>query len=185
MFALQLTNVISLAAGEAHGVVALDSGSVTNWGSYWTGTNFVSVTAPPLLTNATAVAAGSRHDLALKTDGTMVAWGLNDFGQTNVPANATNIVAIAAGGQQSLALLKNRTVMQWGKPNGPVPAGLTNVTTIAAGTNFCLAACEQCDCEVCRCRWRFSCTCLAAKRWDDSFMGWDNTYGGNKRASQS
>lgn len=135
----QLTNVISLAAGKAHGVVALDSGSVTNWGSYWTGTNFVSVAAPPLLTNAIAVAAGSRHDLALKTDGTVVAWGLNDFGQTNVPANATNIVAIAAGGQQSLALLKNGTVLEWGQTNAPIPAGLTNVTAIAAGTNFCLA----------------------------------------------
>jgi hypothetical protein len=134
-----LTNVISLAAGEAHGVVALDSGSVTNWGSYWTGTNFVSVVAPPPLTNAIAVAAGSRHDLALKTDGTMVAWGLNDFGQTNVPANATNIVAIVAGGQQSLALLKNGTVLEWGQTNAPIPAGLTNVTAIAAGTNFCLA----------------------------------------------
>ena len=134
-----LTNVISLAAGTAHGVVALDSGSVTNWGSYWTGTNFVSVVAPPPLTNAIAVAAGSRHDLALKTDGTMVAWGLNDFGQTNVPANATNVVAIAAGGQQSLALLKNGTVLEWGQTNAPIPAGLTNVTAIAAGTNFCLA----------------------------------------------
>ena len=135
----QLTNVISLAAGTAHGVVALDNGSVTNWGSYWTGTSFVAVSAPPLLTNAVAVAAGSRHDLALKTDGKVVGWGLNDFGQTNVPANATNVIAIAAGGQQSLALLKTGTVMQWGQTNGAVPAGLTNVTAIAAGTNFCLA----------------------------------------------
>ncbi|HXC34594.1 MAG TPA: hypothetical protein VNV43_01895, partial [Candidatus Acidoferrales bacterium] len=47
-----LTNVISLAAGEAHGVVALDSGSVTNWGSYWTGTSFVPVASSPTLTNA-------------------------------------------------------------------------------------------------------------------------------------
>ena len=128
-----------LRRAKAHGVVALDSGSVTNWGSYWTGTSFVSVASPPLLANAIAVAAGSRHDLALKTDGTMVAWGLNDFGQTNVPANATNIFAIAAGGQQSLALLKNGTVLEWGQTNAPIPAGLTNVTAIGAGTNFCIA----------------------------------------------
>jgi alpha-tubulin suppressor-like RCC1 family protein len=135
----QLTNVISLAAGKAHGIVALDTGVVTNWGSYWTETSFVSVSVPPLLTNALAVAAGSRHDLALKTDGTVVSWGVNDFGQTNVPANATNVIAIAAGGQQSLALLKTGTVMQWGQTNGAVPSGLTNVTAIAAGTNFSLA----------------------------------------------
>jgi alpha-tubulin suppressor-like RCC1 family protein len=136
---LQLTNVISLAAGKAHGVVALDSGNVTNWGSFWTGTNFISAVAPPLLTNAIAVAAGSRHDLALKADGTIAAWGWDDFGQTNVPANATNVVAIAAGGQESLALLENGTVVQWGQTNAPVPAGLTNVTAVAAGTNFDLA----------------------------------------------
>ena len=135
----QLTNVISLAAGKAHGVVALDSGMVANWGSSWTGTNFISVVTPPLLTNAIAVAAGSRHDLALKADGTVIAWGLNDFGQTNVPANATNVIAISAGGQQSLALKKDGTVLQWGQTNAPVPAGLTNVTAIAAGTNFDLA----------------------------------------------
>ena len=135
----QLTNIISLAAGKAHGVVALDSGAVANWGSYWTGTNFVVVNAPPSLTNAFAVAAGSRHDLALRTDGTVVSWGMDDFGQTNVPANATNITAIAAGGQQSLALLQNGTVLQWGQTNAPIPAGLTNVTAIAAGTNFSLS----------------------------------------------
>lgn len=134
-----LTNVISLGAGEAHGLVALDSGSVSNWGSYWTGTSFIPVTAPPIITNALAVAAGSRHDLALLQNGTVVAWGLNDFGQTNVPADATNATAIAAGGQQSLALLQNGTVLQWGQTNAPIPAGLTNVTAIAAGTNFCLA----------------------------------------------
>jgi alpha-tubulin suppressor-like RCC1 family protein len=135
----QITNVISLAAGKVHGVVALESGGVTNWGSYWTGTNFVSVVAPPLLTNAIAVAARFRHDLALKTDGTVVGWGLNDFGQTNVPARATNVIAISAGGQQSLALNKAGTVLQWGETTVPVPAGLTNVTAIASGTNFHLA----------------------------------------------
>ncbi|HEV2331297.1 MAG TPA: hypothetical protein VGY56_21145 [Verrucomicrobiae bacterium] len=134
-----LTNVISLAAGEAHGVVALDSGSVSNWGAYWAGSSFVPVAPPPTITNAIAVAAGSRHDLALLQNGAVVAWGLDDFGQTNVPASATNLTAIAAGGQQSLALLQNGIVLQWGQTNAPVPANLTNVTAIAAGTNFCLA----------------------------------------------
>ncbi len=76
---LRLTNVISIAAGKAHGIAALESGGVTNWGSYWTGTNFIAVTAPPLLTNAIAVAAGWRHDLALKADGSVIGFGLNDF----------------------------------------------------------------------------------------------------------
>ena len=135
----QLTNVISLAAGEAQGLVALDSGSVSNWGSYWTGASFIPVTPPPIITNALAVAAGSRHDLALLQNGTVAAWGLNDFEQTNVPPDATNVTAIAAGGQQSLALLQNGTVVQWGQTNAPISVGLTNVTAIAAGTNFCLA----------------------------------------------
>ena len=134
-----LTNAISLAAGEAHGVVALDSGSVSNWDSYWTGSGFIAAAPPPTITNSVAVAAGARHDLALLQNGNVAAWGLNDFGQTNVPANATNAIAIAAGGQQSLALLHNSTVLQWGQTNAPIPAGLTNVTAIAAGTSFCLA----------------------------------------------
>ena len=54
-----LTNVLALATGKAHGVVALDNGMVTNWGSYWTGTNFIPVITPPPLTNVIAVAAGS------------------------------------------------------------------------------------------------------------------------------
>ena len=133
------TNVLSLAAGKAHGIAAMDNGHIVSWGSYWTGFNYVAAATPPLLTNAIAVAAGSQHDLALKADGTVVAWGLNDFGQTNVPAGATNIVAIAAGGQENLALKKDGTVLQWGQTNAPIPAGLTNVTAIAAGTNFNLA----------------------------------------------
>ncbi len=134
-----LTDIISLAAGKAHGLVALDSGNVTNWGAYWTGTNFVSVSTPPTITNALAVAAGSRHDIALKANGSVIAWGLNDFGQTNVPINATNIIAISAGGQQSVALKKDGTVFQWGQTNVSVPIGLTNATAIASGTNFNLA----------------------------------------------
>ena len=47
-------------------------------------------------TNFVAVATGWRHSLALKSDRSLVAWGLNDSGQTNVPAG-TNFVAIAAG----------------------------------------------------------------------------------------
>ncbi len=134
-----LTNAISIAAGKAHSIAALDNGSLTNWGAYCSGTNFVALTGIPLITNALAVAAGSCHDIALKTDGTIVAWGLSDYGQTNVPPNTTNIIAIAAGGSQSLALLNNTTVVQWGQTNGPVPAGLTNVIAIASGTNFSLA----------------------------------------------
>ncbi|MDR3459669.1 MAG: hypothetical protein P4N60_19745 [Verrucomicrobiae bacterium] len=133
------TNVLSLAAGKNHGLAAMDNGQVASWGSYWTGFNYVTASAPPLLTNAIAVAAGSRHDLALKADGSVIAWGINDFGQTNVPANATNIIAISADGQESLALKNDGTVFQWGQTNAPIPAGLTNVMAIAAGTNFNLA----------------------------------------------
>ncbi|PWU15818.1 MAG: hypothetical protein C5B50_14660 [Verrucomicrobia bacterium] len=134
-----MTNVLSIAAGKAHGVVALETGAVTNWGSYWTGTNYIAATPPPTLTNAVVVAAGTRHDLALLSDGTVTAWGLDDSGQTDVPAGLTNATAISAGGQQSLVLKNDGTVVQWGQTNALVPAGLTNVTAIASGTNFHLA----------------------------------------------
>jgi len=133
------TNVISIAGGKAHGIAAMENGCVASWGSYWTGSNYVTVFMPSSLTNAIAVAAGSRHDLALEANGRVIAWGLDDASQTNVPGFVTNIIAVAAGGQQSLALQQNGTVFQWGNTNAPIPAGLTNVTAIVAGTNFALA----------------------------------------------
>ncbi len=133
-----ITNVISMAGGTSHALLAEDSGTVVAWGSNTYGQTNV----PSGLTNATAVAAGDAHSLALKADGTVVAWGRNDssIGQTSVPSIATNVIAISAGGQQSLVLRKDGTVVQWGLTNSSIPSSVMGAATaIASGTNFNLA----------------------------------------------
>lgn len=80
--------------------------------------------------------------MALKSDGTVVAWGLNDVGQTNVPAGLTQVIALAAGENHTLALKQDGTVVAWGQnDNGQctVPGGLIAVTAIAAGGQHSLA----------------------------------------------
>ena len=64
----------------------------------------------------------------------MVAWGLNNRGQTAVPAGLTNVKTIAAGGDITVALKTDGTVVAWGVDgygnSVKVPVGLTNVIAI-------------------------------------------------------
>ncbi|MBM4224251.1 MAG: hypothetical protein FJ167_05565, partial [Gammaproteobacteria bacterium] len=70
------------------------------------------------------------------------AWGLNDSGQTNVPAGLTNASVVAAGTTHSLAVNQQGAVLAWGDSSEGklvVPQALSNVTCIAAGNDFSLA----------------------------------------------
>ena len=73
---------------------------------------------------------------------TVLAWGLNDSGQTNVPAGLGEVTAIAAGVGHSVALKSDGTVVAWGGNDfarqAVVPAGLSGVTAIAAGSDHTL-----------------------------------------------
>lgn len=94
------------------------------------------------LSSTQAVAAGNNHSLALKSDGTVRGWGINDYGQSNIPAGLGKVVAIAAGGNHSLALKSDGTVVTWGRNEAGeanIPAGLSRVTAIAAGYSHNLA----------------------------------------------
>jgi hypothetical protein len=67
--------------------------------------------------------------------GTVVGWGLNNIGQTTIPADLTGVTAIAAGYFHSLALKSDGTVAGWGgNSNGElaIPTDLTGVTAISA-----------------------------------------------------
>jgi alpha-tubulin suppressor-like RCC1 family protein len=80
--------------------------------------------------------------VALKNDGTVVAWGLNDFGQSTVPAGLSGVVAISAAGNRTLALKNDGTVVAWGQNDygqSVVPAGLSEVGAIAAGPHHTFA----------------------------------------------
>jgi alpha-tubulin suppressor-like RCC1 family protein len=65
----------------------------------------------------------------------LLAWGVDNNGQTNVPANLTNIVAVTGGGHGSAALRADGTVLAWGdnsKGQTNVPPNLTNAVAISS-----------------------------------------------------
>lgn len=132
-----LSNVVAVAAGNAHCLALKVDGTITGWGD----NSFGKRDAPAGLTNAIFIAAGTSHSLALTENG-VVAWGQNSSGETNVPADLTNVVQIAAGGSHSLALKADGLVVAWGQNSSGqtnVPAGLSNVVFVAAGTSHSLA----------------------------------------------
>ncbi|UQN09255.1 hypothetical protein [Deinococcus sp. QL22] len=103
----------------------------------------VTATASLRTSPYTSLSAGPYNSLVVKPDGTVAAWGLNDRGQSTVPAGLTGVVAVSAGGYHSLALRQDGTVVSWGNnmlgTSGTVPAGLSGVVTISAGGDHSLA----------------------------------------------
>jgi alpha-tubulin suppressor-like RCC1 family protein len=145
-----LTNATGIAAGEYQSVVVTYSGTIAQWGQYWNGTNYYSVTnssvatLPPTSSNLVAVAAGIDHAIGLTTSNTVVTWGLTNSDANYVPTNLylTNISAIGCGWAFNVALRTNGTVIAWGNDlfnQTNVPAGLSNVVAIAAGAQHTLA----------------------------------------------
>jgi len=123
------TNVIALAAGDAHCVALKSDGTVLAWGGNeynWGETN-----VPPGLSNVVSIAAGSTHSLALRSDGTLAAWGqiYGSLVNITVPPAATNVAALALGpgAQHALVLKADGTVLDWGNNY----YGLTNIPALA------------------------------------------------------
>src|SRR5437762_1014581 len=90
---------------------------------------------------------------ATASTGTVVAWGLDDDGQTDVPAGLSGVTAIAAGLFHSLALKDDGTVVAWGRDiegQTDVPSGLSNVTAISAGGyhSLALVGATQATCSI-------------------------------------
>ena len=154
-----LSEVISIAAGQAFGLALLKDGGVVAWGAGEVGqlgdnhegssTVPVSVTS---LTNATAIAAGQVHSLALLSSGKVMAWGAATYGQLGNPSTTllsntpveveglTEATAIAAGGFHSVALLASGKVKAWGKNNDGELGDGTNTgpsTCIGGGGTAC------------------------------------------------
>jgi alpha-tubulin suppressor-like RCC1 family protein len=112
---LDLTNVMSIAAGSLHALALKSDGTVRAWGD----NSYGQTNVPPGLAGVIAIAAGNNHCLALSADGTVTAWGDNRYGQTNVPATLGSAVLIAAGGDESTAMRTDGTITNWGF-NSPV-----------------------------------------------------------------
>lgn len=133
----ELTNAISISAGQYHSVAAREDGGVNYWGYEWDD-------LPTDLTNIVAVSAGFAHTLALRENGTVSVWGESGIHANSVPGGLNGVKAIAAGTYHNVALHTNGVVTAWGLTGldwnlTAVPADLTNATAVAAGTYHSLA----------------------------------------------
>jgi hypothetical protein len=148
-----LTEVVAIAAGQAHGLAIRRDRTLWSWGrGYWgqlgngnwndqmRAVQVVTPSGP--LTDVVAVAGGGDHSLALKADGTVVAFGYNEYGQLGdgkaVPYRnraapvpwLTGVRAIAAGQFHSAALkadgLSAGSLWTWGlNSSGQLADGTT------------------------------------------------------------
>jgi hypothetical protein len=131
---VDLSNVVTIAAGAANGMALRRDGAVAAWG----GPNLS--TAPNGLTNIVGIATGAGRNFALKDDGSVVGW--NSSGLLVVPENLTNIVAVSVGAQHNLALAGDGSLFAWGDSFyglTNLPLGLTDVVDIACGAYHTLA----------------------------------------------
>jgi alpha-tubulin suppressor-like RCC1 family protein len=127
-----LTNVDTIAAGDAHSCVRLTDQTVKCWGhnssnQLGNATPTPRFTPVPVtgLSNVAAVAAGGKHSCARLADGTVWCWGANESRQlgngsptrfiTPVPVTGlSNVAAVATGGVHGCAVLKDGAVRCWG-----------------------------------------------------------------------
>ncbi|NOS71525.1 MAG: DNRLRE domain-containing protein [Verrucomicrobia bacterium] len=140
-----LSNVVTVAAGQNHGLLLQSNGMVTAWGGFRDVNNsgeILPMGVPDGLSNVVSIAAGLYHSLALHDNGTVTAWGGYWDGLTNVPPGLSNVIAITGGYDHSIALRSDGTVVAWGGNTSgqlDVPLGLSNVVAISAGGGHQLA----------------------------------------------
>jgi hypothetical protein len=135
-------DIVSIAAGGAHGMALTRRGFVLSWGD----NGFRQASVPKGLRNVTQIAGGTNHSLVIKSDGSVQVWGSNAAGQTKAPVAITRkpakkVIQVAGGLDHSLALLDNGTVLAWGGNaygQAAVPATAINVKQVSAGNQFSL-----------------------------------------------
>lgn len=141
-----LRNIKELSAGMNHVLALTESGDVYAWGSgqqAQLGRRLVQRHQYESLTprmvdlpkkGIVKIFAGFNHSFALDRRGQVWTWGLNNFGQTGIPANDENlhignptlvqglkgyaIVHIAGGFHHSLACTEEGQVLAWGRCDG-------------------------------------------------------------------
>jgi len=110
-----LSNIVAIAAGNAHCLALRTDHTVVAWGDRNNGVNnpqFGQTDVPAGLTNVVAISACGNTSMALKGDGRIVVWGDNTHHQVDLAVGLSNIAAIAAGGDYCMAIQTNGTVTE-------------------------------------------------------------------------
>lgn len=138
-----LSNVVSVSAGDTHGVALTANGEVWSWGANdygMLGDGSLTDSPTPVqvaISDVIAVEACAYQTLALKSNGEVWAWGSRVIGSTTdswVPAHvASGMKAISSGGAYSLAVGSDGSIYSWGV-GGAGQLGLGSFGTAASPT---------------------------------------------------
>ena len=145
---VNLSRIVSVAAGDQHTVAVLADGTVWAWGAPFNGAlgdNYFDLQAIPVqvpgLNTAVAVSAGAQHTLALMADSTVQAWGNNLVGELGVGdtdghaapvpiPGLTGVVAVVAAEGQSFVIKADGTAWAFGRNQfGQLGDGTTSQRT--------------------------------------------------------
>jgi len=163
------TNVIAVAAGNAHSLYVTGDGQLWAFGYNAFGELGIgeytfrgSPVKVPGATNVIAMAGGADHTLYVTADGQLWAMGLNIDGQLGLGYNnpidrntprqvpgATNVIAVAAGSEHSLYLTSDGQLWAFGR-NNLGQLGLGNTTDqlspvkVPGATNVIAVAAGSC-----------------------------------------
>jgi alpha-tubulin suppressor-like RCC1 family protein len=133
------TNCVAIAAGIDSSVILRADGTVREWEQAFPWSDYP---PPPEATNVIAISMRYQHVVALRADRSVVSWGVDQAGETIVPASATNIIGVAAGDFHSLALRQDGSVMWWGNDAYGKASASSNVVDgvmLSGGSQFSAA----------------------------------------------
>ena len=152
-----LEDIVSISAGQAHGVAITTTGQLMAWGH-----NHSRIVTRPrrIKSNVVYASAGHQHTAAILQCGTLYTWGQNNHGQlgngttlrSNQPVTVLeHVVAVSAGTRHTMAITTGGQLWGWGyNATGELGDGtalpchtptliMDNVVAVSAGNDFTLA----------------------------------------------
>ena len=141
------SDAIAISAGSRHSCALHQNGTISCWGSNWTGplgNGTGDDSSVPVkvqgIDDATSVSAGDSHSCALHQTGNISCWG--GWGSASlVPVEIDGIddaIAISAGDYDSCALHQTGTISCWGRSASLMPEeidGISDTTAVDAGSS--------------------------------------------------
>jgi len=140
-----MANCKTMDAGEAHGMLLLETGEVVGWISDNPSEDIV----PDQLANMPTFVppsgeepapqvmdldCGAYHTVALMSDGTVAVWGTYAGDEQYAVPEGTNFVQVSAGGDQTMALTDEGRIVSWAGNSASAPAGVDWRSVICGGT---------------------------------------------------